>query len=96
MQEGFDSSAHGGLGCFADEDGTCEFERRDEREERLELKLNSSALPPRVLPFFQVGVSNDVMLSSKGSAFMEMTIHGLITFNHEYVTNYPTVMFSTG
>jgi len=36
------------------------------------------------------------MLSSKGSAFMEMTIHGLITFNHEYVTNYPTVMFSTG
>lgn len=36
------------------------------------------------------------MLSSKRSAFMEMTIHGLITFNHNYVTNYPTVMFSTG
>ncbi|CED85464.1 Glycosyltransferase, DXD sugar-binding motif [Phaffia rhodozyma] len=43
-----------------------------------------------------VGVSNDIMLSSKRSAFMEMTIHGLITFNHDYITNYPTVMFSTG
>lgn len=36
------------------------------------------------------------MLSAKNTAFMDMTIHGLITFNHDYVTNYPTVMFSTG
>lgn len=64
----------------------------------------------------QVGVSNDLMLSSKNNPFMWMVIHGcvkertlasdhlltaapnfrLITFNHNYVTNYPTVMFSTG
>lgn len=44
----------------------------------------------------QVGVSNDLMFSSKRSSFMEATIHGLIAFNHKYVTNYPTVMFSTG
>jgi mannosyltransferase OCH1-like enzyme len=45
---------------------------------------------------FQVGVSNDLIFSSKGSAFMEDVVHGLPAFNHEWVTNYPTVMFSTG
>ena len=27
---------------------------------------------------------------------MELVIHNLVTFNHNYVSNYPTVMFSTG
>lgn len=36
------------------------------------------------------------MFSSKRNSFMEATIHGLVAFNHEYVINYPTVMFSTG
>lgn len=44
----------------------------------------------------QVGVSNDLIFSSKGSAFMADTIHGLAAFNHEWFSNYPTVMFSTG
>lgn len=50
-----------------------------------------------VLPITKpVGVSNDLIFSSKGSAFMDDTIHGLPAFNHEWFTNYPTVMFSTG
>ncbi|EIW66516.1 hypothetical protein TREMEDRAFT_40831 [Tremella mesenterica DSM 1558] len=50
-----------------------------------------------VLPVTKpVGVSNDLILSSKGSAFMDDTVHALSAFNHEYLTNYPTVMFSTG
>lgn len=48
---------------------------------------------PRTKP---VGVSNDLMFSAKGSPFMEATIHGLVAFNHDYLSNYPTVMFSTG
>lgn len=43
-----------------------------------------------------VGVSNDLIFSSKRSAFMEQTVNGLAAFNHQFVTNYPTVMFSTG
>ncbi|ORX35295.1 hypothetical protein BD324DRAFT_609547 [Kockovaella imperatae] len=43
-----------------------------------------------------VGVSNDLILSSKGSAFIDDTIHALPAWNHEWVSNYPTVMFSTG
>lgn len=43
-----------------------------------------------------VGVSNDLIFSSKESAFMDDTVHGLAAFNHQYVMNYPTVMFSTG
>ncbi|WVW80297.1 hypothetical protein I302_102275 [Kwoniella bestiolae CBS 10118] len=50
-----------------------------------------------ILPITKpVGVSNDLIFSSKGSAFMDDTVHGLSTFNHQYFTNYPTVMFSTG
>jgi len=44
----------------------------------------------------QVGVSNDLIFASKGSAFMENTVHALPAFNHEWFSNYPTVMFSTG
>ncbi|WWD16371.1 hypothetical protein CI109_100797 [Kwoniella shandongensis] len=50
-----------------------------------------------ILPITKpVGVSNDLIFSSKGSAFMDDTVHGLSAFNHRYATNYPTVMFSTG
>ncbi|RSH94822.1 hypothetical protein EHS25_004628 [Saitozyma podzolica] len=50
-----------------------------------------------ILPITKpVGVSNDLIFSSKGSAFMDDVVHGLPAFNHEWVTNYPTVMFSTG
>ncbi|WRT65829.1 uncharacterized protein IL334_002779 [Kwoniella shivajii] len=50
-----------------------------------------------ILPITKpVGVSNDLIFSSKGSAFMDDTVHGLSTFDHQYFTNYPTVMFSTG
>ncbi|GAA6006688.1 hypothetical protein JCM10207_005021 [Rhodosporidiobolus poonsookiae] len=48
---------------------------------------------PATIP---VGVSNDLMFSEKGHPFMELVIHNLITFDHTYGTNYPTVMFSTG
>ncbi|KAJ9120552.1 hypothetical protein QFC24_005228 [Naganishia onofrii] len=50
-------------------------------------------LLPRTKP---VGVSNDLIFSAKRHPFMEATIHGLVAFDHRYVTNYPTVMFSTG
>lgn len=48
---------------------------------------------PATIP---VGVSNDVMLSEKEHPFMDLVIHNLVTFDHQYGTNYPTVMFSTG
>ncbi|GAA5861168.1 hypothetical protein JCM8547_008506 [Rhodosporidiobolus lusitaniae] len=48
---------------------------------------------PATIP---VGVSNDLMFSEKGHPFMDLVIHNLITFDHTYGTNYPTVMFSTG
>jgi len=44
----------------------------------------------------QVGVSNDLIFSTKRSAFMEDTVHALPAFDHEWFSNYPTVMFSTG
>lgn len=50
-----------------------------------------------ILPITKpVGISNDLIFSSKGSAFMDGTVHGLAAFNHKYFSNYPTVMFSTG
>lgn len=48
---------------------------------------------PATIP---VGVSNDLMMAEKGHPFMELVIHNLITFDHSYGSNYPTVMFSTG
>ncbi|BGP36475.1 hypothetical protein JCM10450v2_000375 [Rhodotorula kratochvilovae] len=48
---------------------------------------------PATIP---VGVSNDLMFSQRGHPFMDLVIHNLITFDHTYGTNYPTVMFSTG
>jgi hypothetical protein len=43
-----------------------------------------------------VGVSNDLIISAQRHPFMEQTIHNLNTFDHSWVLNYPTVMFSTG
>lgn len=48
---------------------------------------------PRTIP---VGVSNDLMFAEKAHPFMEQAIHNLVTFDHSYILNYPTVMFSTG
>ncbi|KAF9495415.1 hypothetical protein BDN71DRAFT_877576 [Pleurotus eryngii] len=48
---------------------------------------------PKTIP---VGVSNDLMFAEQGHPFMEQTIHNLVTFDHSWVLNYPTVMFSTG
>ncbi|PCH41110.1 glycosyltransferase family 32 protein [Wolfiporia cocos MD-104 SS10] len=43
-----------------------------------------------------VGVSNDLIFSEARHPFMEQTIHGLMAFDHNWILNYPTVMFSTG
>lgn len=48
---------------------------------------------PKTIP---VGVSNDLMFAEKGHPFLEQTIHNLVTFDHSWILNYPTVMFSTG
>lgn len=48
---------------------------------------------PRTIP---VGVSNDLMFAEKEHPFMTQTIHNLAMFDHNWVLNYPTVMFSTG
>ncbi len=48
---------------------------------------------PKTIP---VGVSNDLIISAKNHPFMDQTIHNLVTFDHSWILNYPTVMFSTG
>ncbi|KDR83638.1 hypothetical protein GALMADRAFT_235942, partial [Galerina marginata CBS 339.88] len=48
---------------------------------------------PKTIP---VGVSNDLMFSEARHPFLEQTIHNLIKFDHSWILNYPTVMFSTG
>lgn len=60
---------------------------------RLDPLLVYPVILPRTIP---VGVSNDLMFAEKGHPFMAQTIHNLVTFNHNWVLNYPTVMFSTG
>lgn len=60
---------------------------------RFDPLLRFEVILPKTIP---VGVSNDVMLSAKGHPFMDQLIHNLVTFNHQYLSNYPTVMFSTG
>ncbi|KAF8845837.1 hypothetical protein BDN67DRAFT_302978 [Paxillus ammoniavirescens] len=51
------------------------------------------AILPKTIP---VGVSNDLMFAKKGHPFLAQTIHNLVTFDHDWLLNYPTVMFSTG
>lgn len=60
---------------------------------RFDPLLRFEVVLPKTIP---VGVSNDVMASAKGHPFMDHLIHNLVTFNHRYLTHYPTVMFSTG
>lgn len=60
---------------------------------RLDPLLVYPVILPKTIP---VGVSNDLIFSEKGHPFMEQTIHQLIPFDHSWVLNYPTVMFSTG
>lgn len=48
---------------------------------------------PKTIP---VGISNDLMFAQQGHPFLAQTIHNLVTFDHNWVLNYPTVMFSTG
>jgi len=48
---------------------------------------------PKTIP---VGVSNDLMFAEPRHPFLQQTIHNLVTFDHSWVLNYPTVMFSTG
>ncbi|KAJ6485173.1 glycosyltransferase family 32 protein [Mycena vitilis] len=48
---------------------------------------------PKTIP---VGVSNDLMFAQKHHPFLAQTIHNLATFDHSWILNYPTVMFSTG
>ncbi|CAO1620637.1 unnamed protein product [Parajaminaea phylloscopi] len=60
---------------------------------RLDPLLRFEIILPVTRP---VGVSNDLIFASKGHPFMDQVIHNLVTFNHRYLTHYPTVMFSTG
>jgi hypothetical protein len=55
--------------------------------------LSYAVILPKTIP---VGVSNDLMFAEKGHPFMAQTIHNLVTFDHSWYLNYPTVMFSTG
>ncbi|TFK43434.1 glycosyltransferase family 32 protein, partial [Crucibulum laeve] len=48
---------------------------------------------PKTIP---VGVSNDLMFAEKGHPFLQQTINHLVSFDHSWILNYPTVMFSTG
>lgn len=48
---------------------------------------------PKTIP---VGVSNDLMFAEQGHPLLDQAIHNLITFDHSWILNYPTVMFSTG
>ncbi|KDQ64610.1 glycosyltransferase family 32 protein [Jaapia argillacea MUCL 33604] len=60
---------------------------------RMDPLLAYPIILPKTIP---VGISNDLMFAEKGHPFMAQTIHNLITFDHNWILNYPTVMFSTG
>jgi hypothetical protein len=60
---------------------------------RIDPLLQYEMVLPRTIP---VGISNDLMFAAKGHPFMEQTIRHLINFDHSWIINYPTVMFSTG
>lgn len=60
---------------------------------RMDPLLQYQVILPKTIP---VGVSNDLMFAAKGHPFMEQTIRKLVTFDHSWILNYPTVMFSTG
>ena len=60
---------------------------------RLDSLLRFEAIVPKTIP---VGVSNDLMFAAKGHPFTVMLIENLARFNHNFLTPYATVMFSTG
>ncbi|EJU06264.1 glycosyltransferase family 32 protein, partial [Dacryopinax primogenitus] len=60
---------------------------------RLDRLLSYPAVLPKTIP---VGVSNDLMLSAPRHPFMRRAIDSLQSFDHTWMMNYPTVMFSTG
>jgi mannosyltransferase OCH1-like enzyme len=53
---------------------------------------------PAILPMTKpVGVSNDLMFSAPRTPFLDLVIHSLDSFNHNWLfMPYATVMFSTG
>lgn len=55
--------------------------------------LEFSAWFPRTSP---LGVSNDLMASSRGHPIFNKMIHSLQVYNYHYYFTYPTVMWSTG
>lgn len=55
--------------------------------------LRFDVIVPRTIP---VGVSNDLILATKGHPFLVTMIENLKSFNHAFITPYATVMFSTG
>ncbi|KAK0245459.1 hypothetical protein EDD85DRAFT_758296, partial [Armillaria nabsnona] len=59
----------------------------------LDTILTYPVILPKTIP---VGVSNDLMFSTKGHPFFAQLIHNLTTFDNSWFLNYPTVMFSTG
>ncbi|KAG0146582.1 hypothetical protein CROQUDRAFT_44231 [Cronartium quercuum f. sp. fusiforme G11] len=59
----------------------------------MDILLSFDLILPQTIP---VGVSNDLMFSVKGHPFMDYVINRLSHFDHDYLSNYPTVMFSTG
>jgi len=60
---------------------------------RLDSLLRFEVIVPKTIP---VGVSNDLMFSVPQHPYMESLIHSLKSFQHNYLTHYATVMFSTG
>ncbi|KAI3626890.1 hypothetical protein GLX27_001442 [Malassezia furfur] len=60
---------------------------------RLDSLLRFEAILPKTIP---VGVSNDLMFAAKGHPFVKQLTENLGRFNHNFLTPYATVMFSTG
>lgn len=60
---------------------------------RLDSLLRFEAILPKTIP---VGVSNDLMFAAKGHPFVKQLTENLARFNHNFLTPYATVMFSTG
>lgn len=54
--------------------------------------LNYKTILPATKP---VGISNDLIFAEPNSPFMDSVIHNLIAFDHYYLSDYPTVMFSS-
>ncbi|KZT62887.1 glycosyltransferase family 32 protein [Calocera cornea HHB12733] len=62
-------------------------------ERRLDPLLVHPVILPKTIP---VGVSNDLMFTAPQHPFFRRAIHALKGFDHNWIMNYPTVMFSTG